>query len=105
MKAIEKLLNEKVIIRSDRAGVFYGVLNEVEACGDKYAVELTQCRRLWYWNGACTITQLAIDGTSAPNNCKFTKTERTIVVSGVIEIHKCEDKAIKSIESVWVWKE
>jgi len=104
MKAIEKLLNEKVIIRSDRAGVFYGVLNEVEACGDKYTVELTQCRRLWYWDGACSITQLAIDGTTAPDKCKFTPTEYSIVISGVIELHGCTDKAVKSIEEVMEWK-
>ena len=30
MKAIEKLIGKKVIIRADRAGVFYGTLNEVE---------------------------------------------------------------------------
>lgn len=104
MKAIENLIGKKVIIRSYGAGVFFGTLNEVEQCEDKYTVELLNCRRLWYWDGACSITQLAVDGVKRQENCKFTITEPSIVVSSVIEIHKCSDNAISSIESVWEWK-
>lgn len=104
MKAIEKLIGKKVVIRSYGAGVFFGTLNEVEKCEDKWAVELLNCRRLWYWGGACSITQLAVDGTKAPSNCKFTITESSIVVSSVIEIHECTAKAVESIESVREWK-
>ena len=104
MKAIEKLIGKKVIIRSYGAGVFFGTLNEVEQCEDKYTVELLNCRRLWQWFGACSITQLAVDGTKQPIDCKFTITEPSIVVSSVIEIHECSEKSIKSIESVAEWK-
>ena len=104
MKAIDKLIGKKVIIRSYGAGVFFGTLNEVEPRDDKYTVELLDCRRLWPWYGACSITQLAVDGTAEPKNCKFTVTEPSIVVSSVIEIHECSDKAIKSIEGVEEWK-
>ena len=41
-------LNKKVIIRADRAGVFYGTI--VRKDGNE--VELKDCRRIWYWNGA-----------------------------------------------------
>jgi len=104
MKAIENLIGKQVIVRADRAGVFFGTLNEVEQNGDKYTVELLNCRRLWYWDGAASITQLAVDGTTAPEDCKFTLTEDSIVISGVIELHGCTDKAIKSINGVAVWK-
>lgn len=104
MKAIEKLIGKKVIIRSYGAGLFFGTLNEVEKCEDKWTVELLNCRRLWYWSGACSITQLAVDGTKNPQDCKFTITEDSIVVSSVIELHECTDKAIKSIEGVTEWK-
>ena len=104
MEAIKKLIGKKVIIRSYGAGVFFGTLNEVERTEDKWTVELQNCRRLWYWHGACSITQLAVDGTSRPQDCKFTITEPSIVVSSVIEIHECSEKAIKSIESVSEWK-
>ena len=104
MKAIEKLIGKKVIIRSYGAGVFFGTLNEAEKCEDKWTVELLNCRRLWRWDGACSITQLAVDGTKKPCGCNFTITEPSIVVSSVIEIHECSEKSIQSIESVSEWK-
>ena len=105
MKAIENLIGKKVIIRSYEAGVFFGTLNEVEQAKDNYTVELLNCRRLWYWKGACSITQLAVDGTKDPDGCQFTITEPSIVISSVIELHECSKKAIKSIESVAEWKQ
>ena len=104
MKSIDNLIGKKVIIRSYGAGVFFGTLNEVERCEDKLMVELLNCRRLWYWEGACSITQLAVDGTTMPDNCKFTIVEPSIIVSSVIELHGCTDKAINSIENVFEWK-
>ena len=51
-------LNKKVIIRADRAGVFYGTI--VRKDGNE--VELKDCRRLWYWNGAASLSELALSG-------------------------------------------
>ena len=104
MKAIKNLLGKKVIVRSYGAGVFFGTLNEVEVQGDKLVVELLKCRRLWYWEGACSCTQLAIDGTKNPSRCNFTQTIDSIVISSVIEILPATDNAVKSIERVRVWK-
>lgn len=104
MKAIENLIGKKVIIRSCGAGVFYGTLNEAEKCEDKWTVELLDCRRLWQWAGACSITQLAVDGPKSPRMCRFTIVEKSIVVSSVIELHQCEPAAVKTIESVEPWK-
>lgn len=104
MKAIKNLIGKKVIIRSYGAGVFFGTLNDVEKCEDKWTVELLNCRRLWQWRGACSLTQLAVDGTKNPDDCRFTLTEKSIVVSSVIEIHGCTKTAIESIEGVGEWK-
>ena len=94
------MLNKKVIIRADRAGVFFGTLKEKN--GNE--VVLTDCRRLWYWDGAASLSQLAVDGTANPDGCKFTVTIPEITILGVIEIIPCTDKAIKSIEDVSEWK-
>ena len=104
MKAIDNLIGKKVIIRSYGAGVFFGTLKETEATQDKWTVCLTGVRRLWRWAGACSITQLAVDGTANPSECCFTITEPSIIVSSVIEIHECSEKSITSIESVKEWK-
>ena len=92
--------NKKVIVRADRAGVFFGTLKEKNGS----EVTLTDCRRLWYWNGAASISQLAVEGTKNPDDCKFTLVVPTITILGVIEIIPCADNAIKSIEDVAVWK-
>lgn len=94
------MLNKKVIIRADRAGVFFGTLKEKN--GNE--VTLVNARRLWYWDGAASLSQLAVDGTVKPGNCKFTVTVPEITILGVIEITPCTDKAIKSIEGVTEWK-
>lgn len=92
--------NKKVIIRSDRAGVFFGTLKEKNGS----EVTLTDCRRIWYWEGAASISQLAVTGTVNPSGCKFTVVVPEITVLGVIEIIPCTDEAIMSIEGVPVWK-
>ena len=92
-------IGKKVIIRADRAGVFYGTL--VEKDGNE--VELKDCRRIWYWNGAASLSELALSGVNRSGN-KFSVAIESITVLGVIEIIPCTEKAIKSIEAVPVWK-
>lgn len=89
-----------VIVRGDRSGVFFGEF--IERKGRE--VKLANCRRLWYWDGACSISQLAVDGTSKPDNCKFTVTVKEIEILDAIEVIPCEDKSVTSIMYVKEWK-
>ena len=93
-------IGKKVIIRGDRSGVEFGEL--VEQNGSE--VTLKNARRLWYWNGAASLSQLAMDGTKRPQDCKFTVTVNSITILDAVEIIPCTDKAIKSIEEVDKWK-
>ena len=104
MKAFEKLIGKKVIIRSYGAGVFFGTLNEVEIQGDKFIVELLNDRKLYYWDGACAVQEIADKGTLKARNCKFTVTVASQVISSVLEIIPCTEIAIKVIEGVKEWK-
>lgn len=97
---VEEMMNKKVIIRGDRSGVFFGTLVAKEGKD----VKLENCRRLWYWEGAASISQLAVDGTVSPDGCKFTVTVESIVITDAIEIILCTPKAIESIEKVKVWR-
>lgn len=94
------MLNKKVIIRGDRSGVFFGTL--VEKNGRE--VKLTNCRRLWFWSGAASLSQLAMEGVSNPSDSKFTIAVNEIVILDAIEIIACSKAAIKNIESVREWK-
>lgn len=93
-------VGKKVIVRGDRSGVFFGTLVRKEG----QEVELSKCRRLWYWDGAASISQLALSGTTEPRNCKFTVTVDNIVILDAIEIIICTPEAIASIEAVEEWK-
>lgn len=88
------------IVRGDRSGVFAG--NIKERNGKEVLME--NVRRLWYWEGACSISQLAQEGTTEPRNCKFSVTVDEILVLDAIEIDTCTDKAEKSIKGVAEWK-
>lgn len=94
------MLNKKVIIRGDRSGVFFGTL----AAKDGREVTLKDCRRLWYWDGAASISQIATEGVKRPDSCKFTVTVPEIVIMDTIEIIPCAPEAILNIEGVKVWK-
>lgn len=96
----ENFIGKKVIVRGDRSGVFFGTL----ADRNGREVKLEKCRRLWYWDGAASISQLATDGTMKPNQCKFTVTVDEIVILDAIEIIVCSDNASKKIEGVREWK-
>ncbi len=94
------MMNEKVLVRGDRSGVFFGTL----AAKEGREVTLKNCRRIWCWDGAASISQLAVDGTKKPDNCKFTVPVSSIVILDAIEIITCTEKAINSIEGVREWK-
>ncbi|MFA5676587.1 MAG: hypothetical protein WDA65_08725 [Christensenellales bacterium] len=94
-------MNEQYyIIRADRAGVFFGKIKERNGS----EAVLTDVRRLWFWDGAASLSQLAVEGTKKPKNCKFTITVPEMTVLGVIEIIPCSGEAVNSINGVKAWK-
>lgn len=89
------------IVRTYSAGVFAGTLKS----RDGKEVVLTKARRLWYWKGAASLSQLAIDGVSAPKECKFPAEVDEVTLTEAIEILSVTDKARESIASVKNWEE
>ena len=89
-----------VIVRGDRSGVFAGRLVSQE--GQKVVLE--DCRRLWYWAGAASISQIAKNGVKSPRNCKFTVTVEQIAILDGIEIIPTTAEAEASIKAVPEWK-
>jgi len=89
-----------VIVRTYSAGVFAGTLDKREG----KEVTLSNARRIWYWDGAASLSQLAMEGTSKPENCKFPIAVEKVILTEAIEILKCTEKAKKSIKGVKTWK-
>ena len=96
---INSMENSYVIIRTYSAGVFAGFLVRREG----KEVELRNARRIWYWDGAASLSQLAQEGTSAPDKCKFPCAVDKIILTEAIEIISCTEKAELSIRGVAVW--
>jgi hypothetical protein len=97
----EKLDGMKyVIVRTYSAGVFAGYLKSREG----QEVVMINARRIWFWEGAASISQLAMDGTSKPENCKFPCEVDRVELTQAIEIIDVTEKAKKSIQGVKVWK-
>lgn len=92
------------IVRTEKAGVFFGKILKKENTPAGNEVTMTEARRLWRWRGAATLSQLSIDGVSNPGGCKFPAPVDEIVVTNAKEIITCTDKAVESIKSVPVWK-
>ena len=93
-------IGDKVIIRSRDAGVFYGVLLKKS----KSSVVLARSRRLWYWDGAASLSELSQYGVGKPGNCKFPREIPEHEISGWCEILPTTREAQKSIEEVPEWQ-
>ena len=89
------------MVRTYSAGVFAGTIVSLKG---KEAV-LKNARRIWYWDGAASLSQLATKGTSKPEKCKFPAPVASVLLTEVIEIIPITLEAKKSIAGVKTWEE
>jgi len=87
------------LVRTYSAGVFAGIVAELEG---KQAL-LTDARRIWFWSGAASLSQLANDGTSKPKKCKLPRAVDKVLLTEAIEIIQCTADAEASIKAVPEW--
>jgi hypothetical protein len=89
-----------VIVRTYSAGVFAGWLES--RTGQE--VVMRDTRRIWYWEGAASLSQMAMEGVKVPDACKFSMVVDRQELLQAIEILNCTEKARINIEEVPVWK-
>ncbi len=95
----KEFVGKYCMVRTYSAGVFAGTI--VERKGKE--VLLKKARRIWYWDGAASLSQLATQGTSKPQNCKFPAEVASVLLTEVIEIIPITLVAKKSIAGVAIW--
>lgn len=88
------------IVRSFAAGVFAGY---IESRNGKEVV-MRDARRIWYWEGAATLSQLAMEGVKSPERCKFPRAVDRVELLEVIEILDVTPAAKANIEAVPIWE-
>lgn len=86
------------IVCCERSGIFAGYIENQEDC----QVALVNARRIKYWSGAASITQLALQGTSKPTDCLFSITHDVRVLDAC-SITECTEKGMESIQAVKDW--
>jgi len=89
------------IVRTYSAGVFAGYVES--RTGQE--VVMQNARRLWYWKGASSLSQLAMEGTKCPSECKFPCEVDRVELLNVIEILDCTEKAQESITTTPIWQQ
>jgi hypothetical protein len=97
-------MNERyVIVRTYAMGVFAGVL---DAASTETCKVLRDARRIWYWDGAASLSQLATEGTSKPQNCKFPAPVARVELTSPsgFEVLDVTEAARASIASVKPWR-
>ena len=97
----QKQTKQYVIVRTYSAGVFAGTLESQKG----KEVTLSNARRLWYWSGASSLSQLAMEGVKNPSDCKFPCEVSKVVLTEAIEILDVTPEAKKNIAEVPIWKQ
>ena len=92
---------KKVLIRSYASGVHFGELvSEVFTPAGKVVV-LANSRRIHYWEGAASLSQVAIEGIASG---RVAMTLPEIEIVNVIETIPLSEVAITNLENQPVWK-
>jgi hypothetical protein len=94
------VMEERKIVRSEKAGVFFGRVEKI----DGSTITMKGARRLWYWEGAASLSELAQYGTACVSGCKFPCAVDEVILFNVIEIISVTDEAARSIDRVKEWK-
>lgn len=77
-----------VLIRTYSAGVHFGTLEEM----DGQMVRLSNARRLWSWNGALSLSEVAMKGIDIKNS-KISVPVDEIILTQAVEVIKVSEQS------------
>lgn len=89
-----------VLVRTKASGVFFGYLKS----RDKQEATMVNARMVWSWEGACSLLQMATDGVTKPEACRFTERVISVDLTDVISVFTVTQRAKECLEGVKVWK-
>ena len=95
------MLGKKVLIRSYASGVHFGTLESENFTLSGKVVVLSNSRRIHYWEGAASLSQVAIEGIKKG---RVTMSLPKIEITNAIETIPLSDAAIINLENQPVWK-
>lgn len=86
------------IVRSDRAGVFFGQIKEKK----ENSVIMTNVRKIHYWEGAAAVEQISTDGVNQDQS-RLTVTINEMEIDKWIQIIPCTEKATTNLKGCKEW--
>ena len=89
------------IIRSYASGVHFGEVSETRDTVHGLSVTLKNSRRIHYWEGACSLSQVAMEGIETG---RVAMELPEIQVENVIEIIPMSQIAIDNLKNQPIWK-
>ena len=89
------------IIRSYASGVHFGEVSETRDTVHGLSVTLKNSRRIHYWEGACSLSQVAMEGIETG---RVAMELPEIQVENVIEIIPMTAAAIDNLKNQPIWK-
>lgn len=90
-----------VIVRGYGAGVHAGELHHFD--GSPH-VTLLHTRRIWRWEGAASLSELALYGSSAPKGCKIAVELPRVEILDACEINYCGAEGELFLRTAYVWR-
>jgi len=100
VQVASNMIGKVCMFRTYSAGVHYGEL--VERDGKECLVK--DSRRIFYWTKACSLSQLAMEGSGNFNECKIAMEVPELFLSEVIEIIPMPDNVVRLFKEAPVWK-
>ena len=95
------MVNKICIIRSYASGVHFGEVAETRDTLHGLSVTLKNSRRIHYWEGACSLSQVAMEGIRTG---RVSMQLPEIQVENVIEIIPMSENSIDNLKNQAVWK-
>ena len=93
-------INKHVILRDDKAGIFFGILKGIEA---NKVVLLHDVRKIYKWSGANTIEDIAMKGIINHENSKVTIQVNSLLLGNFDQIVICTKEAITDLNKIPIW--
>jgi hypothetical protein len=96
----QRFIGKMVMVRTYSAGVHFGILEEKAGM----QVILKDSRRVFYWTSACSLSQLAIEGSKDIASCRIAMTVPQLLLDQAIEVIPMSQDSINILAGAEVWK-
>jgi hypothetical protein len=92
-------MGEATLVRTFSAGIHFGLVKKRKG----KEVTLVNARRLWSWAGACSLSQIAVNGVDLDGS-RISVAVPEIILTEVIELIPMTKKASKQMMEAKPWK-